>query len=70
MTAATHDPTTDYARKVSQGKVLANRFVKRTCARHLDDLKARKQKRLVWSLKHANTAIEFFPEFLCLAEGR
>ena len=67
---ATPDRTTDYARAVTRGKILANRLVRLACARHLDDKKHQKRKGLDWILERANEALAFFPEFLRLAEGQ
>lgn len=42
------DPTTDYARDVLAGKILAGRYVRLACARHLRDLERAEELGLEW----------------------
>lgn len=51
------------------GEVVAGRLVRQACARHLDDLQRQAEKGLVWKIEEALTAIDFFPEVLCLPEA-
>jgi len=55
-----------YASDVLAGRIVAGPLVRAACQRHLNDLK---NPRLVWNLKKAKRAIEFFSDVLCLAEG-
>jgi len=60
---------TQYARDVIKGKIIANKWIKLACKRHLDDLKTAKKRGLYFDENAANHIIEFFPEFLCFYEG-
>ncbi len=51
---------TAWARKVVEGKVVAGHLTRLACQRHLDDLKAGKERGLVWDRDAALHAIEFF----------
>ncbi|QFG38460.1 terminase large subunit [Paracoccus pantotrophus] len=53
-------PVTAWARKVVEGKVVAGHLTRLACQRHLDDLKAGKDRGLVWDRDAALHAIEFF----------
>ncbi|XQZ33483.1 terminase large subunit [Paracoccus yeei] len=53
-------PVTAWARKVVEGKVVAGHLTRLACQRHLDDLKAGKDRGLVWDREAALHAIEFF----------
>lgn len=65
----TVDQTTQYARDVVSGKVVAGEYVVMAAKRHLDDLKNRKAKGLTWSVAKAEKAIRFFPAVLSITEG-
>jgi phage terminase large subunit-like protein len=54
------DYTTDYARAVVAGTIVAGRLVRLACERHLRDLEDGAARGLVWSPAHANKAIRFF----------
>lgn len=60
------DPVMEYARKALGRKIIAGRWVKMACRRHMDDLK---RKDIVWDLKSALRAIEFFKDVLKLSVG-
>lgn len=62
------DPVTRYASDVCSGAIVAGRFVRLACQRHLDDLEHAAKKGLVWRPDKAQLAIEFFAEVLCLPE--
>ena len=64
-----HDPITDYARAVTTGTILAGRLVRLAGARHLRDLAEGPARGLTWSPAHGQHIIDFFPQFLRLAEG-
>ncbi len=66
--AAPLDPVTAYATDVVAGKVVACRLVTRACRRHLDDVSKGPARGLVWKPEHAQLAIDFFPEVLCLPD--
>jgi phage terminase large subunit-like protein len=64
------DATTAYAKKITSGKIVAGRLVKLACQRHLDDLgPAGKKRGLIFDVKAAEKALDFFPHFLRLSEG-
>jgi phage terminase large subunit-like protein len=68
MKAKALDPVTDYATQVIAGTIVASRFVRLACARHLDDLARQAEKGLQWQPASAQEAIDFFPECLTLPE--
>jgi phage terminase large subunit-like protein len=59
----------DYIDDVLSGKILACRFVKFACRRHLDDLKHGHKRGLVFNFKKAAHAVKFF-SFLKLWKGK
>ena len=61
------DPTTHYAQKVVDGKIVAGRYVRLTCKRHLSD---KKRKDIRFNLKEADRVFDFFSEILVLSEGQ
>lgn len=63
------DRATDYARQVQAGKIIAGPHVRDACARHLRDLQTASARGLRWSIEHAQEAIAFFEEVLCLNGG-
>ncbi|MEX5600711.1 terminase large subunit [Pseudophaeobacter sp. C1-32P7] len=67
--SALTDQTTQYARDVVDGKIIAGEFVVAQCKRHLDDLEAGGERGLVWDLDQAERAIRFFPAMLSITEG-
>lgn len=62
-------PVTQYAADVVAGRILANKWVRLACARHLADLKTGKQRGLWFDPEAADHIIAFFPEFLIFYEG-
>lgn len=60
---------TQYAKDVIKGKILANKWIRLACARHLQDLKTGKKLGLYFDESAADHIIEFFPEFLAFYEG-
>lgn len=69
MTTSKIDRTTDYARRVVDGKIVAGEFVRLACQRHLRDLKEGPKRGLSWDLAEADRAIDFFPSVLSITEG-
>ncbi|UWS06768.1 terminase [Phaeobacter inhibens] len=63
------DRTTDYARGVVSGEIVAGKFVRAQCERHLKDMETRRARGLVWNLKEAEDALDWFPAFLTITEG-
>ena len=63
------DATTEYARDVVSGKIVAGEFVRLACQRHLDDLEDGSKRGLTWDIEAAQDAIEFFPAMLTITEG-
>lgn len=53
-------PSIKYAKDVLSGKILACRWVKLACQRHLDDLKHGKERGLYFDYAAADYALEFF----------
>ncbi len=63
------DPTTQYARDVKAGKIVAGQLVRLAAERHLRDLKEGPKRGLKWDAKAAQHAIDFFPSVLSITEG-
>lgn len=59
---STKDPTTDYAKNVASGLIIAGPHVRDACKRHLNDLKNRRG--LVFDLAAANRTIQYFKDVL------
>src|SRR3990172_3378281 len=60
---------TRYAEDVGAGRILANKWVRLACARHLGDLKTAKKRGLRFDPAAADHVIAFFAEFLIFYEG-
>ncbi|MFN8994984.1 MAG: terminase large subunit [Pseudomonadota bacterium] len=69
MTTSKIDRTTDYARRVVDGKIVSGEFVRLACQRHLRDLKEGPKRGLRWDVVEADRAIDFFPSVLSITEG-
>lgn len=63
------DRTTQYARDVASGKIIAGQFVRLAAERHLRDLKEGPARGLKWDQAKADLAIDFFPAVLSVTEG-
>ncbi|WP_282076316.1 terminase large subunit [Epibacterium ulvae] len=63
------DQTTQYARDVVSGRIVAGKFVRAQCQRHLDDLQSGPDRGLTWDVEQAERAIRFFPAMLTITEG-
>lgn len=64
------DPTTDWAKAVVAGEIVAGPHIRNTCRRHLRDLETGAQRDLTFDVEAANRAIRFFPAVLRLAGGQ
>ncbi|MGL5283984.1 MAG: phage terminase small subunit P27 family, partial [Plesiomonas shigelloides] len=54
------DPATQYARDVTEGRILAGPDIRNACSRHLRDLEHGPSRGLVWDVDAANRVIDFF----------
>src|SRR5688500_10935650 len=65
------DPVTQYALDVSEGRIVACRAVKQSCARHLRDLERQRTAEFpfYFDTSAAQHIIDFFPTFLTLENG-
>jgi phage terminase large subunit-like protein len=63
------DETTAYARAVAAGDVVACRYVRLACKRHLRDLRTGKARGLVWRPEAAQYRLAFYPRFLRHSKG-
>jgi phage terminase large subunit-like protein len=63
------DRTTDYARRVVAGEIIAGPLVRKACQRHLDDLENGEDRGLRFDLSKAQRAIGFFADVLKLNGG-
>lgn len=63
------DRTTDFARAVAAGSIIAGPHVRDACKRHLRDLVDGPARGLTWDLESAQRAIGFFEDVLCLNGG-
>lgn len=68
--SSSDDPTTDYAKAVVEGKIVAGPHVRASCARHLRDMEEGEARGITWSLEAASRALRFFPSVLRLSEGQ
>lgn len=65
------DPTTQYARDVVDGRIVAGRAVRQACQRHLTDLGRQRTDAFPYyfDIASAQHIIDFFPTFLPLESG-
>lgn len=63
------DQTTDYARRVVSGEIVAGKLVRLACQRHLDDLENGAARGVFWNPVKAERALRFFPTMLTVTEG-
>tara|TARA_R110002073_G_scaffold68128_3_gene169207 strand:+ start:453 stop:2279 length:1827 start_codon:yes stop_codon:yes gene_type:complete len=61
---STKDQTTDYAKNVTSGAIIAGPHVRNSCKRHLNDLKVGKKRGLIFDVAAAQRAIGFFRDVL------
>lgn len=62
------DPVTLYARMVLNGTIVAGPYVRLACKRHLDDLVHGPKRGLIWDVRAARRAIDFFYDVLTVEE--
>lgn len=60
MARKTLDPVTQYAKDVTEGKIIAGKLVRLACERHLNDLKTAKNRGFYFDSKEAQYIIDFF----------
>ncbi|WP_422049908.1 terminase large subunit [Shimia sp.] len=63
------DPTSEYARKVLDGEIVAGKYVKLACERHFSDLEAGPERGIYFDYDAAQEAIEFFPAMFTITDG-
>mgnify|MGYP005624176331 FL=1 len=63
------DPATQYAEDIDSGKIIANKWMRLACARHLHDLDTCEERGLWFDYEAAQYVIDFFPSFLVFYEG-
>lgn len=63
------DQTTEYAKAVVDGKIIAGELVRLAADRHLRDLEDGPKRGLSWDVNDAERAIRFFPAMLTVTEG-
>jgi phage terminase large subunit-like protein len=63
------DQTTDYANRVVCGDIIAGKFVRASCKRHLEDLKSGPKRGLRFDVDEAARAFRFFPAMFTVTAG-
>lgn len=63
------DPTSEYARRVLDGEIVAGKFVRLACERHFADLESGAARGLYFDQRAAQEAIEFFPAMFTITDG-
>lgn len=69
LQTSTSDRTTDYARDVLAGRIVAGPDIRNACQRHLNDLEHGPARGLHWDLDAANHVIGYYEDVLCLNGG-
>lgn len=64
-----NDPTSQFARNVVNGTIIAGELTRHAAERHLRDLKDGPKRGLVWRPEAAQEAIDFFPSILTVTAG-
>ena len=62
------DHTSDYARRVLDGEIVAGKFVRLACERHFADLASGAERGLYFDVAAADRAIRFFPAMFTIAD--
>lgn len=62
------DETSEYARRVLAGGIIAGKYVRLACERHLEDLRSGHARGLYFDVQKAQDAIEFFPAMFTIAD--
>ncbi|AOP43669.1 MULTISPECIES: terminase large subunit [Edwardsiella] len=68
-TSSSVDPATQYARDVTDGKVIAGPDIRNACKRHLRDLEEGPSRGLVWDTDAVKRVIDFYAKVLKLNGG-
>jgi len=68
-TSTSIDPATQYAQDVVKGKIVAGKFVRAACQRHLNDLETCKERNLYWDTKAVDHVIGYFKTVLTVTDG-
>lgn len=63
------DPTSEYARRVLDGEIVAGKFVRLACERHFEDLETGDARGLYFDEEKAQEAIDFFPAMFTITDG-
>lgn len=63
------DQTSDYARRVISGDIVAGHFVRSACQRHLKDIETAAALGIHWDVGEAERAIRFFPAMFTVTAG-
>lgn len=63
------DPTSEYARRVLDGEIIAGKFVRLACERHFADLESGAERGIYFDEAKATEAIEFFPAMFTITDG-
>lgn len=63
------DETTDYARDVLAGRIVAGELVKAACRRHLDDIEHGEARGLFWRPDEAQKMIAAYPMYFTITDG-
>lgn len=69
-TSSLDDRTSDYARAVLSGKIVAGPHVRNACRRHLDDQERGEERGLLFDRDKAEEAFRYFETVLKLSEGQ
>ncbi len=63
------DPTSEYARRVLDGEIIAGKYVRLACERHFADLDSGAARGIYFDAEAAQEAIEFFPAMFTITDG-
>jgi phage terminase large subunit-like protein len=63
------DRTTQYAKDVMSGRIVAGEYVRLAAQRHLSDIADGHKRGLTWDVEQAERALGFFPAVLSVTEG-
>jgi phage terminase large subunit-like protein len=68
--ALSTDRATAYARDVVSEEIVAGPLVRKSCARHLNDIRHQTERGLVWDSGESERVCDFFPQVLTLEDDR
>ncbi len=63
------DRTSDFARAIVNGEIVAGEFVIAACQRHLNDIKAGRERGLIWRPDKAEAMIDAYPAYFTITDG-